>query len=167
MKPIKHLMHLPEGNVFLEKDEIMEKVKGALANSPTEYRCPYHVWYEDFEGCGKPSAAVYNIIAEGMEAAGWENIGTMRYEKFGVVNPSFRNTNYANAAKERAGEPMIQHKFHIGKHYKGPDGRIFWLAVIEVFDMRCFQWQDGKYVGTMVEIDPYSEYAKQMVEVQV
>ena len=29
------------------------------------------------------------------------------------------------------------------------------------------EWKDGKYVGTMVEIDPFSEYAQQMVEVKV
>ena len=33
--------------------------------------------------------------------------------------------------------------------------------------MRGFEWQDGKYVGHMVEIDPNSEYAAQMVEVTV
>ena len=49
----------------------------------------------------------------------------------------------------------------------GPDGKIFWLPVIEIFDLRGFEWQDGKYVGNMVEIDPNSEYAQQMVEVNV
>jgi len=38
---------------------------------------------------------------------------------------------------------------------------------MEIFDMRAFEWKDGKYIGTMVEIDPMSEYAQQMVEVQV
>ena len=32
--------------------------------------------------------------------------------------------------------------------------------------MRAFERRDGKYVGTMVEIDPYGEYARQMVEVK-
>ena len=32
--------------------------------------------------------------------------------------------------------------------------------------MRAFERKDGKYVGTMVEIDPYGEYAAQMVEVK-
>jgi hypothetical protein len=54
----------------------------------------------------------------------------------------------------------------VGKHYQGPDGRVFWVPVIEDFDMRCFERKDGKYVGTMVEIDPRSDYAKQMVEVK-
>jgi len=164
---VKHLMHIHDANEFKTREEIFDMVKEALKDSPTEYKNPYNVWYENFDGCGRPSAAVFKIIAEGMENAGWENIGVMRFEKFGVVNPSFKNPNYDTATKERAGEPMMLHKFHIGKHYKGPDGRIFWLAVIEVFDMRCFEWQDGKYIGTMVEIDPNSEYAKQLVEVQV
>ena len=32
--------------------------------------------------------------------------------------------------------------------------------------MRCFERKDGKYVGTMVEIDPKSDYACQMIEVK-
>lgn len=38
--------------------------------------------------------------------------------------------------------------------------------MVEVFDLRAFEWKDGKYVGTMTEIDPNSDYAKAMVEVQ-
>ena len=79
----------------------------------------------------------------------------------------FASGDYAEAAKERGGKPMLLHKFHQGKHYQGPDGKIYWLPIIEVFDLRGFEWQDGKYVGHMVEIDPNSEYAAQMVEVNV
>lgn len=61
---------------------------------------------------------------------------------------------------------MLLHQFHAGKHYQGPDGRVFWIPVIEDFDMRCFERKDGKYVGTMVEIDPKSDYARQMIEVK-
>jgi hypothetical protein len=53
----------------------------------------------------------------------------------------------------------------MGKTYQGPDGRVFWIPVIEDFDMRCFEKKDGKFVGNMVEIDPQSDYAKAMVEV--
>jgi len=163
-----YLMHLPQGNVFLTKDEITAKVAEILEKCPSEHTCAFRVWYEGFEGCGRPSAAVRAIIDEAIEATGnWENIGPMRYEKFGVVNPSFKNKNYAAAAKELNGTPMVLHMYHPGKHYQGPDGRIFWIAVVEVFDMRCFEWKDGKYIGQMVEIDPFSDYARQMVEVQV
>ena len=40
------------------------------------------------------------------------------------------------------------------------------MAVVEVFDMRCFEYKDGKYIGNMVEIDPNSDYAKAMVELK-
>ena len=33
--------------------------------------------------------------------------------------------------------------------------------------MRAFERKDGKYVGTMVEIDSRSDYAKSLVEVTV
>ena len=60
----------------------------------------------------------------------------------------------------------IHHTFHLGKHYQGPDGKVWWIPVMEDFNMRAFERRDGKYVGTMVEIDPYGEYARQMVEVK-
>lgn len=164
---MKYLVHVPEGNLFLTKEEIFAKVAEILKNSPSEHSCVYRVWYEGFEGCGRPSTEVTNIINEAMAAAGWKDIGAMRWEKFGVVKPSFENPNYAEAAKEANGAPMVLHRFHQGKHYQGPDGKIYWIPVIEVFDMRCFEWKDGKYVGTMVEIDPFSEYAQQMVEVKI
>ena len=53
-----------------------------------------------------------------------------------------------------------------GAKYRGPDGKIWWVPVVEVFDLRCFEWKDGAYVGTMTEIDPASDYARAMVEVQ-
>ncbi len=98
----------------------------------------------------------------------WKDIGPMRWEKYGVVNPSFLNLNYANARKtDPFGNDMLQHRFHLGKHYQGPDGKIYWIPVMEDYDLRAFERKDGKYVGTMVEIDPRSDYAKAMVEVKV
>jgi hypothetical protein len=61
---------------------------------------------------------------------------------------------------------MVLHRFHAGSKYQGPDGKVYWVAVVEVFDMRCFEYKDGKYVGGMVEIDPNSDYAKAMVELK-
>ena len=145
---MNYLMHLPEGNVFLTREEITERVAAILAACPSEHTNAYRVWYEGFEGCGRPSTEVRGIIDEAIEKAGWKNIGPMRFEKYGVVNPTFQNTHYAEAAKEMGGS-------------------IFWVAVVEVFDMRCFEWKDGKYIGQMVEIDPFSDYARQMVEVKV
>ena len=94
----------------------------------------------------------------------------MRWELYGVVDPSFLNLHYAERQKTWKGVgpdiEMLQHQFHMGRHYQGPDGRVFWIPVIEDFDMRCFERKDGKYVGNMVEIDPRSDYARQMVEVK-
>ena len=164
---MNYLMHLPEGNVFQTREEITERVAAILAACPSEHTNAYRVWYEGFEGCGRPSTEVRGIIDEAIEKAGWKNIGPMRFEKYGVVNPTFQNTHYAEATKEMGGTPMVLHMYHAGRHYQGPDGRIFWVAVVEVFDMRCFEWKDGKYIGQMVEIDPFSDYARQMVEVKV
>ena len=61
---------------------------------------------------------------------------------------------------------MLLHRFHLGAHYQGPDGRVFWIPIMEEFNMRGFERKDGKYVGTMVEIDARGEYASQMVEVK-
>ncbi|MBR6811744.1 MAG: hypothetical protein IKM51_00045 [Oscillospiraceae bacterium] len=164
----KYLLHLPQGNVMMTKEEVFAEVAKILENHPSEHICAYRVWYEGFEGCGRPATDLKECIDEAIAALPqWKNIGPMRFEKFGVVNPSFQNMDYANAPKDKNGDPMVLHQYHIGKHYQGPDGRIFWIAVIEVFDMRCFEWKDGKYIGQMVEIDPFSDYARQMVEVKV
>lgn len=164
---MKYLVHVPEGNKSLTKEEITESVWTVLDGCPSEHTCAYRVWYEGFDGCGRPSKEVVSLIEDAIGAhRSWKAIGPMRFEKFGVVS-GFVNTDYASAAKKVGGDVMPLHMYHQGRHYRGPDGRIFWLAVIEVFDIRCFEWKDGKYIGQMVEIDPMSDYAKQMVEVKI
>ena len=116
-----------------------------------------------------PGTDVYDVIVETFRSLpeDWKDIGPMRWEKYGVVNPSFLNLHYAEAAKhDPKGNFMLQHTFHLGKHDQGPDGKVYWIPVMEDFNMRAFERKDGKYVGTMVEIDPYGEYARQMVEVK-
>ncbi len=168
----KYVLHLPEGNVTMTKEELVQRVKDALKNHPSEHMCAFRVWYENFEGCGMPGTDVYDVIVETMDSMtdDWENIGPMRWERFGVVNPSFRNLHYAQAQKTWSGEggdiELLLHRFHLGGHYQGPDGRVFWLPIIEDFAMRGFERKDGKYIGSMVEIDPRSDYARQMVEVK-
>ena len=160
------MIRLPDGIKTVPAEEIIAKAKEIAAACPSEITCAYRVWYEGFDGCSVPSADVVAAIEEGIVATGhWTPVGKTRFEKFGVVD-AFKNENYANAAKEKDGNIMPLHMFHQGKHYQGPDGKVYWLAVIEKFDMRCFERVDGKYVGGMVEIDPTSDYAKQMVEVQ-
>ncbi|MBQ8026235.1 MAG: hypothetical protein IKS27_06975 [Oscillospiraceae bacterium] len=166
----KYLLRLPDENVTLTKDELVARVKEILKDHPSEHMNAYRVWYEGFEGCGMPGTDVYDVIVETMRSMtdDWKDIGPMRWEKYGVVNPSFLNLNYANARKtDPFGNDMLQHRFHLGKHYQGPDGKIYWIPVMEDYDLRAFERKDGKYVGTMVEIDPRSDYAKAMVEVKV
>ena len=166
----KYLLRLPDENVTLTKDELVARVKEILKDHPSEHMNAYRVWYEGFEGCGMPGTDVYDVIVETMRSMtdDWKDIGPMRWEKYGVVNPSFLNLNYANARKtDPFGNDMLQHRFHLGKHYQGPDGKIYWIPVMEDYDLRAFERKDGKYVGTMVEIDPRSDYAKAMVEGKV
>ncbi len=166
----KYVLRLPDQNVTMTKEELVAHVKDMLKDHPSEHMNAYRVWYEGFEGCGMPGTDVYDVIVETFRSLSddWKDIGPMRWEKYGVVNPSFLNLNYAKARKTDAfGNDMLLHRFHLGKHYQGPDGRVFWIPVMEDFDMRAFERKDGKYVGTMVEIDPRSEYAQQMVEVTV
>ncbi|MBQ8974868.1 MAG: hypothetical protein IJ072_03975 [Oscillospiraceae bacterium] len=166
----KYLLRLPDENVILTKDELVSRVKDILKDHPSEHMNAYRVWYEGFEGCGMPGTDVYDVIVETMRSmtGDWKDIGPMRWEKYGVVNPSFLNLNYDKVRKtDEFGNDMLQHRFHLGKHYQGPDGRVFWIPVMEDYNMRAFERKDGKYVGTMVEIDPRGDYAKAMVEVQV
>ncbi len=168
----KYLLHLPEGNVIMTKEEIFAHVRQFLKDHPSEHINAFRIWYENFEGCGMPGSDVYDCIVECIRSMpeDWKDIGPMRMERYGVVDPTFLNLHYAERQKKfpaPGGEvEMLLHQYHLGKHYKGPDGRVFWIPVIEDFDMRCFERVDGKYVGTMVEIDPYSDYARQMVEVE-
>lgn len=164
-----YLLRLPDMNVTLTKEQLVDKVKEILKDHPSEHMNAYRVWYEGFEGCGMPGADVYDVIVETFRSLtdDWKDIGPMRWEKYGVVNPSFLNLHYAEASKTDAnGNPMLLHRFHLGKHYQGPDGKVYWIPVMEDYNLRAFERKDGKYVGTMVRIDPNSDYARAMVEVK-
>lgn len=156
----------PAGVVTMTEEEVSEKAKEYILKCPSEFTCAFRVWYENFEGYGMPTKQIVSAIEKGIaESGSWSHIGPHRFEKYGVVN-SFANTKFDSAAKTAAGDPMVLHQFHAGAKYRGPDGKIWWVPVVEVFDMRCFEYQNGKYVGEMHEIDPNSDYAKAMVEVK-
>ncbi len=159
-------IRLPDGVHTVPAEEVTAKAKEIAAACPSEITNVYRVWYEGFDGCGVPNADTVAAIEKGiLENSNWEPAGKVRFEKYGVVE-AYRNKDYANAPKDKDGNIMPLHMFHLGSHYQGPDGKVYWLAVIEKFDMRCFERVDGKYVGEMVEIDPTSDYARQMVEVK-
>ena len=156
----------PEGTQTMTPAQLAARVKEIVAACPSEMTCAYRVWYEGIEGYGRPTPALVAAIEEAIVAAGgWTAVGPRRFEKYGAVN-AFTNDNYAAAAKDKNGKPMILHQFKAGSKYKGPDGKVWWIPVVEVFDMRCFEWDGEKYIGEMTEIDPTSDYAKAMVEVK-
>ena len=163
---MKVTIRTPSGVQTLTTAEISAKAAELAKQCPSELLCAFRVWYEGFEGYGMPTREVVAAIEQGIQDSGcWTNVGLRRFEKYGLVN-AYTNDNYDKAAKDLNGDPMVLHKFHAGSKYQGPDGKIYWIPVVEVFDMRCFEWQDGKFVGNMVEIDPNSDYAKAMVEVK-
>ena len=163
---MKVTIRTPEGVVTLTTDEIAAKACAWVKECPSEILCAFRVWYEGFEGYGMPTREVISAIEQGiLDTGSWTNVGLRRFEKYGMVN-AYTNDNYAAARKDKDGNPMILHRFRAGAKYQGPDGKIWWIPVVELFDMRAFEWQDGKFVGTMMEINPNSDYAKAMVEVK-
>ena len=95
----KYVLRLPQGIVTMEKDELVAKVKEILKDHPSEHMNAYRVWYEGFEGCGMPGTDVYDVIVETMRSMtdDWKDIGPMRMEKYGVIDPTFLNLHYATA----------------------------------------------------------------------
>lgn len=163
---MNYTIRTPEGMITMTGAEIAAKAAEIVKASPSELTCAFRVWYEGFEGYGMPNKGIVTAIEQGIADSGcWTNVGLRRFEKYGMVN-AYTNDNYASAAKEQDGHTMIQHRFHPGAKYQGPDGKIWWIPVAEVFDLRAFEWKDGKYVGNMTEIDPDSDYAKAMVELK-
>lgn len=107
----KYVLRLPQGIVTVEKDELVAKVKEILKDHPSEHMNAYRVWYEGFEGCGMPGTDVYDVIVETMRSMtdDWKDIGPMRMEKYGVIDPTFLNLHYATAQK-RADAPAARWK---------------------------------------------------------
>ena len=115
----KYVLRLPDGVKTVEKQEIVDRVKEILKDHPSEHMNAYRVWYEGFEGCGMPGTDVYDVIVETMRSMpeDWKDIGPMRMEKYGVIDPTFLNLHYATAQK-RADAPggpveMLLHQFHV------------------------------------------------------
>lgn len=150
----------------LSDAEIAARAKELVHACPSQITCAFGCGTRASRGTGCPRRVSSPPSKSGIEDSGsWKGVGLRRFEKYGLVN-SYENQNYQSAVKDKDGHPMILHQFRAGAKYQGPDGKIWWIPVVEVFDLRAFEWKDGKYVGTMTEIDPNSDYAKAMVEVQ-
>ena len=64
-----------------------------------------------------------------------------------------------------ANKLMVQHMFKRDCFYKEPDGKVLKIITSEVWNVRCFEFVDGRLVGPMIKIHPESDRAKALVEV--
>jgi hypothetical protein len=120
------------------------------------------IWYEGFGGFGRPEPWDTEAITAAVNASdGWEGIGNLRHEKFGV-QPSWRRTSkYEDNPNEHI---RVQHKFKLNTLYKAPDGRVMKTVLCEVYNLRLFEVKDGHLTGPMIKIHPRSELADSLVE---
>ncbi|MDR2610901.1 MAG: hypothetical protein LBC58_05540 [Clostridiales Family XIII bacterium] len=147
-----------------ENKEILKSaVDSHLADYVGETVSAVQIWYEGLGGFGKPEPWDTEAITEVLNASDeWEDIGSVRHEKFGA-QPSYRKK-----AKYRddPDEPLrIQHKFKLNALYKAPDGRVLKAVCCEVYNLRLFEIKDGHMTGPMIKIHPRSELADSLVEV--
>ena len=64
-----------------------------------------------------------------------------------------------------ANKMMVQHMFKRDGLYKEPDGKVLKVVTSDVWNVRFFEFANGKLVGPMVKIHPESDRAKALVEV--
>jgi len=142
---------------------LSSKIKRWLNGFPGEVTCALQVWYEGLGGMGTPTPAEVAAIEEIVAGfKGWESAGNVRYEKMGL-QPSFKRKP---ADKAKASERiMVQHMFKVNSLYRAPDGRVFKVALSEVYNLRCFEVVNGNLVGGMIKIHPASDFAKSLIEV--
>jgi hypothetical protein len=134
-----------------------ETMKRYLDDYPSDVICPLQAWYE-LGGCGTPGGAEMEAMKAVLDSLeDWENIGEIRYEKFGK-QPSYRQRRFAG------NEAMVQHRFKLNGLYRGPDGKLLKVVLSEVYNLRCFEIADGNMVGPMIKIHPASDYADRMME---
>lgn len=139
------------------------QVIGWLEEFPGDTICVRQIWYECFQGSGLPDKTAYNDIEDMLNnSADWSDVGDVRYEKLGV-QPSFRRS--VNPEPVKGDRIMVQHMFKVGGTYRDPEGMLLKVVLSEVFNIRCFEVQNGDMVGRMIKFDPLSDYAKSLVEV--
>ena len=64
-----------------------------------------------------------------------------------------------------ANKMLIQHMFKKEGFYKEPDGKVLKIITSEVWNLRCFEFENGRLIGPMIKIHPESDRAKALVEV--
>ena len=137
-------------------------VEGYLSDFPGDMTCALQLWYEGLGGQGVPDAAEMAAIQDTISSiSDWNEVGGMRYEKYGVQR-SYKFTGGRPAGVTNA---MVQHIFKRDGLYKEPDGTVLKIIVSEVWNLRCFEIKDGRPTGAMIKIHPESDRAKALVEV--
>jgi hypothetical protein len=144
------------------------RIASYLDDFPDDVICPLQIWYEALGGYGVPEPADTAAMTEVLERQdAWTGAGVVRYEKFGPQKSYKRVRRDASAAGQgqRRGKIMVQHLFKVGGLYKAPDGRVYKVVLSEVYNLRCFEIEDGHMKGGMVKIHPTSDLAKSLVPV--
>ena len=137
-------------------------VEKYLGEFPGDLICALQLWYEGLGGQGVPDASEMAAIQEAIaNVAGWDEVGSVRYEKFGVQ----RSYKHSGARTGAVNDKMIQHIFKRDGLYKEPDGKVLKVIVSELWNLRCFEVKDGRPTGSMIKIHPQSERAKALIEV--
>lgn len=149
----------------IDPKALAERVEVWLEEYPGDLICARQLWYEGLEGEGVPDPALVVRLEELIAALpDWKAVGNVRYEKYGAQY-SFKREQ-SEERREAAREPlMVQHLFKVGGLYQAPDGTVYKIALAEVYNLRCFEFKDGRMVGPMVKIHPLSDLAKSLKEV--
>ncbi len=144
-----------------DPSELTALVKKYLDGYQGEVISPLQLWYQGLNGTGVPTLKETKAMEDALSAIdGWENVGVLRDERFGV-QPSFKR----KGKMPKSGKMMVQHMFKTGSVYKAADGKTYKVALSEVYNLRCFEVVNGSLVGGMIKIDPTSELAQSLVEV--
>jgi len=67
--------------------ELKNAMSAWLKEFPGDLICALQIWYEGLGGCGVPNPqdmAAMEAVLDSL--AGWKNVGSQRYEKFGAQN---------------------------------------------------------------------------------
>lgn len=140
-----------------------ERIRGYIKGYRGDMLCARQVWYEALEGCGIPDDEDISFISRVLESTdGWTDVGVQRYEKFGR-QPSYSRKIIPEDCFDDGGHIRVQHMFKVGSMYQVPDGKVYKIVLCEVYNLRGFEIERGKLVGSMIRIDPTSELAKSLV----
>lgn len=144
---------------------LAEAVEVWLEEFPGDLICARQIWYEGLGGEGVPTPEQVVAIEEATAALpDWKAVGEVRYEKYGMQY-SFKREQTPERRRAAEEPLMVQHLFRVGGLYEAPDGRVYKIALAEVYNLRCFEMKDGHMTGPMVKIHPLSDLAKSLKEV--